>query len=67
MGGFKNTYLNLYSFGSKLKLLKGNGAEIYKKLANKLIEKDSLSEHELAEVIETILKMSPNVDDYFSS
>ncbi|NHJ23528.1 MAG: hypothetical protein EAX89_03065 [Candidatus Lokiarchaeota archaeon] len=67
MGDFKNTYLNLYSFGSKLKLLKGNGAEIYKKLANKLIEKDSLSEHELAEVIETILKMSPNVDDYFSS
>jgi hypothetical protein len=67
MGDYKNVYLHLYSFGSKLKLLKENGWEIYKESANRLIEKDSLSDNELSEIIKNILTMSPNVDDYLSS
>ncbi|MFX0012268.1 MAG: hypothetical protein ACFE9R_18290 [Candidatus Hermodarchaeota archaeon] len=64
LGDYKNTYLNLYSFSTKLKLLKGKGWEIYKELASKIIEKTSLSDHELTELIKKILEMSSNVEDY---
>ena len=63
-GDFKNTYLNLYSFSSKLKLLKENGWEYYRELASKLIDKNSLSDHELTELVQTLLKMSEKVKDY---
>ncbi|MFX0059774.1 MAG: hypothetical protein ACFE85_18995 [Candidatus Hodarchaeota archaeon] len=66
MGDYKNTYLNLYSFSTKLKLLLENGWEIYRELANKLIEKDEYSEHELSETIQALLKMSLNLDDYLN-
>ncbi|MFW9949732.1 MAG: hypothetical protein ACFFKA_06365 [Candidatus Thorarchaeota archaeon] len=65
-GDFKNTYLNLYSFSTKLKLLKEKGWEIYRELANKLIEKDSISEHELNDVIKKILAMSPDINNYLN-
>jgi len=65
-GDFKNVYLNLYSFSTKLKLINENGWEIYRELASKLIDKDSLSEHELSEIIQTVLKMSTNVEDYLN-
>lgn len=66
LGDFKNSYLNLYSFSTKLKLIKENGWEIYRELASKLIDKDSLSDHELSEIIQTLLNMSTNVEDYLN-
>ncbi len=67
LGDFKNSYLNLYSFSTKLKLVKENeGWEIYRELASKLIDKDSLSDHELSEIIQTLLNMSNNVEDYLN-
>ena len=66
LGDFKNSYLNLYSFSTKLKLVKENGWEIYREIASKLIDKDSLSEHELSEIIQTLLNMSTNVEDYLN-
>lgn len=63
-GDYKNTYLNLYSFTTKLKLITENGWEIYRDFANKLIDKEEYSEHELSETIQTLLKMSTNIDDY---
>lgn len=66
LGDFKNSYLNLYSFSTKLKLVKENGWEIYREIASKLIDKDSLSDHELSEIIQTLLNMSTNVEDYLN-
>jgi hypothetical protein len=66
MGDFKNSYLNLYSFSTKLKLVKESGWEIYRELASKLIDKDSLSDHELSEIIQTLLNMSIKVEDYLN-
>lgn len=37
LGDYKNTYLSLYSFSTKLKLIKETGWEIYRDLANKFI------------------------------
>ena len=66
LGDFKNSYLNLYSFSTKLKLIKENGWELYREIASKLIDKDSLSDHELSEIIQTLLNMSSNVEDYLN-
>ncbi len=66
LGDFKNSYLNLYSFSTKLKLVKENGWEVYREIASKLIDKDSLSDHELSEIIQTLLNMSTNVEDYLN-
>ena len=66
LGDFKNSYLNLYSFSTKLKLVKENGWEIYREIASKLIDKDSLADHELSEIIQTLLNMSSNVEDYLN-
>jgi len=65
-GDYKNTYLNLYSFSTKLKLIKENGWEIYRELATKLIEKDTLSDQDLSELIQKLLKMSSNIEDYLN-
>ncbi len=67
LGDFKNSYLNLYSFSTKLKLVKENEDwKIYRELASKLIDKDSLSDHELSEIIQTLLNMSNNVEDFLN-
>ena len=63
-GDFKNTYLNLYSFSTKLKLMNENGWKIYREMASRMIDKESLTEHELSEIIQNVLKMSSTVDDY---
>ena len=63
-GDFKNSYLNLYSFSTKLKLINENSWKIYYDMASKLIDKETLSERELSEMIQNLLKMSSNVDDY---
>jgi uncharacterized coiled-coil DUF342 family protein len=63
-GDFKNTYLNLYSFSTKLKLINENGWKFYREMASHLIEKETLSEHNLSEIIQNLLKMSLNIDDY---
>ena len=66
LGDFKNTYLNLYSFSSKLKLIKESGWELYRDSANKLIEKDTIDDHDLSELIQNLLKMSSNIEDYLN-
>jgi len=63
-GDFKNAYLNLYSFSTKLKLINENGWKIYRDIASQLIDKEALSEHELSEIIQKLLKMSSNIEDY---
>ena len=63
-GDFKNAYLNLYSFSTKLKLMNESGWKIYRDMASRLIDKETLTEHELSEIIQNLLKMSSNVDDY---
>jgi hypothetical protein len=66
LGDYKNAYLNLYSFSTKLKLLKESGWEIYRDSASKLIEKDILDDHSLSELIQNLLKMSSNINDYLN-
>ena len=63
-GDFKNSYLNLYSFSTKLKLINENGWKIYRDMAGQLIKKQSISEQELSEIIQNLFKMSSNVEDY---
>ncbi|MHA1757044.1 MAG: hypothetical protein ACTSVV_09755 [Promethearchaeota archaeon] len=64
-GDFKDVYLNLYSFSTKLKNITASKKwEEYREMAQKLIDKDSTSEHELSEIVSNILKMSDNIDDY---
>ena len=63
-GDFKNAYLNLYSFSTKLKLMNENGWKIYRDIASQMIDRETLTKHELSEIIENLLKMSSNVEDY---
>jgi len=63
-GDFKNSYLNLYSFSTKLKLINESDWKIYRDMASRLIDKEALTEHELSEIIQNLLKMSSNIDDY---
>ncbi|MHA1670655.1 MAG: hypothetical protein ACTSV5_08750 [Promethearchaeota archaeon] len=65
-GDYKDTYLNLYSFSTKLRLLKKNGWEIYRELANKLIDKENVPNEEISQAIQTILNMSDNVEEYLN-
>ncbi|MFX0077435.1 MAG: hypothetical protein ACFE96_18485 [Candidatus Hermodarchaeota archaeon] len=66
LGDYKNTYLNLYSFSTKLKLINEGGWEIYRDFASKLIEKDAINDHDLSELIQNLLKMSTNIEDYLN-
>lgn len=67
-GDYKDTYLNLYSFSSKLKLITaGRDHERYRELANILINKDEIEEHKLSEAISEILKMHDDVEDYLDA
>lgn len=63
-GDYKDTYLNLYSFSTKLKLLKKDGWELYREMANKLIDRDNNTEEEISKTIHNILKMSIMAEDY---
>jgi len=63
-GDYKDTYLSLYSFSTKLRLLKEDGWEIYRDMANKLIDKDNVPNEEISQTIHNILKLSDNIEDY---
>ena len=63
-GDYKDTYLSLYSFSSKLKLLIESGWENYREMATKLIDNDNISNNEITDTIQSIIKMSDNVEDY---
>ena len=65
-GDYKDTYLNLYSFSTKLRVLKENGWEQYREMANKLIDKEDVPEEEISQNIHSILKMDDKVDDYLN-
>ncbi len=67
VGDYKDTYLCLYSFSTKLRLLKDNGWEIYREMANKLIDKENVPHEEISQAIHGILKMSENVEEYLES
>lgn len=64
-GDYKDTYLNLYSFSTKLKNLTDSDTyETYHALAKALINKDELSVDELSQVISKILAMKDDIDFY---
>ena len=64
-GDYKETYLNLYSFSTKLKNI--TDSDIYKKyqqLSKKLIEKDDIPVDELSQIISEVLAMKDDIDLY---
>jgi hypothetical protein len=63
-GDYKDTYLSLYSFSTKLRLLKEEGWEFYRDMANKLIDKENVPEEEISQTIQNILVMSDNIEEY---
>lgn len=63
-GDYKDTYLSLYSFSTKLRLLKDKGWEMYREMANKLINKENVPGEEISQTIHDILKMSDNIEEY---
>ncbi len=66
-GDYKDTYLNLYSFSTKLKNLTDSDTyEKYQKLAKTLIEKDNITADELSQVISDILAMKDDIDGYIN-
>ena len=66
-GDYKDTYLNLYSFSTKLKNLTDSDTyEKYQKLAKTLIEKDTITADELSQVISDILAMKDDIDGYIN-
>ena len=66
-GDYKDVYLNLYSFSNKLKnMSKDNKWEIYKNMANRLINKEEIPYEDLSEAVSFILKMNENVESYLN-
>jgi len=66
-GDYKDTYLNLYSFSTKLKNLTDSDTyETYQMLAKALIVKDEISIDELSQVISKILAMKDDIDSYLT-
>jgi len=65
-GEYRDTYLNLYSFGSKIqKMSSGNEYQKFKEMAKMLLEKDANRESELSQVIKDILKLKEeDIEDY---
>ncbi len=66
-GDYKEAYINLYSFSTKLKLLTSNQEYIkYRDLAMKLMDKENLSHHELSSAISSILRLNNNIEEYLN-
>jgi hypothetical protein len=64
-GDYKDAYLHLYSFSSKLKLVTtGTEHEKYRHLANLLINKSEFEDHQLSEAISEVLKMNDDIEEY---
>ncbi len=66
-GNFRDAYLNLYSFSTKLKKVTGSDDYIkYKQFATNLIEKELISEEDFIKLIENLLNLSDNIEDYLT-
>jgi hypothetical protein len=64
---FRNSYIALYSFSTKLKFIgKINTAEIYRKVASSLMDTDKLADGELSETISYILKLPDDISYYLT-
>ena len=65
-GEYRDTYLNLYSFGSKIqKISSGNEYQKFKEMAKMLLEKDANRESEFSQVIKDILNLKEeDIKDY---
>lgn len=67
MGDYKDCYLNLYSFSSKVKYLTDSvDFKKFKDWAMKIINKDEVSDQEFSEIIMNVLKMSDDLEDYIN-
>ncbi len=65
-GDYKQVYLNLFSFGNKLKeLAKPEISEKYLKLAKILINKGEVSNDQFSKAIADIMQMDVNIEKYF--
>jgi len=66
-GDYKDIYINLYSFSTKLKLIssKSNWMK-YRDLALKLINREEITDEELTTTISSILNMNDNIEDYLN-
>ncbi|QEE17819.2 hypothetical protein DSAG12_03657 [Promethearchaeum syntrophicum] len=63
---FKDAYLNLYSFSSKLKFIgRDDLCTEYREFAKILIEKPEDQEHNFSNVIKKILDLSEDMESYF--
>lgn len=66
-GDYKDAYINLYSFSTKLKNVVANREwEQYRNLAQILINKDETSDHALSEAIQKILNLNDDIETYLS-
>jgi hypothetical protein len=66
-GDFKEIYINLYSFSTKLKLISSKSKWMeYRDLALKLINKEEVTDDELTTTISSILNMNDNIEDYLN-
>lgn len=65
-GDYRDTYLNLYSFGTKIqKISSGDNYQKFKEMANLLFEKDESRESELSQAIKEILNLNEdNIEEY---
>ncbi len=64
-GDYKDAYLHLYSFSSKLKLVTtGTEHEKYRHLANLLLSKSEVEDHQLSEAISEVLRMNDDIEQY---
>ncbi|MGV9199094.1 MAG: hypothetical protein ACOC44_04850 [Promethearchaeia archaeon] len=64
-GDYKDAYLNLYSFSTKLRsLTEDNSWEKYRNLAKALINKNEKENREISNTISEILNMKENIDYY---
>jgi hypothetical protein len=62
---FREVFLNLYSFSSKLKQIAE--PKVYRKyetMAKKLMDKDEVSNDELSSIVSEILALSTDIDDF---
>lgn len=66
-GDYKDIYINLYSFSTKLKLISSKSNWMrYRDLASKLINKEEITDEELTSTISLILNMNNNIETYLN-
>ncbi|MFX1316901.1 MAG: hypothetical protein ACFE9T_13650 [Promethearchaeota archaeon] len=66
-GDYKDIYINLYSFSTKLKLMSSKSKWMeYRELASKLINKEEITDEELSNTISLILNMDDDIEVYLN-